>query len=472
MKHRIKLGIAPTRRNIFSREEAFKYKELTCKKVAELGIDFVNIDDINPEGLLFDYEHVPAIVEKFKREKVDALFFPHCNFGTEYLVCEVAKHFNLPVLLWGPRDGAPLPDGRRDRDSLCGLFATGKVMRRFRIPYTYLPTCKLEDVMFERGLQTFVGAANIVKEFKSTRILQISTRPFAFWSVMWNEGELLEKFGIQTRPITLSEVAQKVVEIEAGNDPDFIGTLEFMKEKVDIGNYHQEARRIAALKTAMKQYAAEYGCNAIAIQCWTALQKVLNIMPCMANSLLTDEGLPVACETDIHGAISSVITQAAVLGKKATFFTDITIKHPENENGLLLYHCGPFPISLAKEGKKARLGDSPAFGCVGTVQTEIRGGDLSLIRFDGDNGQYSILAGKAKGIEGPHSRGTYLWIEVEDLLNLEKKLVTGPYVHHIVGVHENVLPAISEACRYLPGVSMDFYDEDAQKVIDKWLAGK
>ena len=37
----------------------------------------------------------------------------------------------LPVLLWGPRDERPDENGVRLRDSQCGLFATGKVLRRF-----------------------------------------------------------------------------------------------------------------------------------------------------------------------------------------------------------------------------------------------------------------------------------------------------------------------------------------------------
>jgi hypothetical protein len=43
----------------------------------------------------------------------------------------------------------------------------------------------------------------VVRAFRKLRILQISTRPTGFWSVMVNENELLEKFGIQVYPVTL-----------------------------------------------------------------------------------------------------------------------------------------------------------------------------------------------------------------------------------------------------------------------------
>lgn len=66
----------------------------------------------------------------------------------------------------------------------------------------------------------------------------------------------------------------------------------------------------------MRRLADQYGCNAVAIQCWNALQGELGIMPCAANSLLNEEGLPVVCETDIHGAITAVMAEAALRRKK------------------------------------------------------------------------------------------------------------------------------------------------------------
>ena len=133
----IKLGYAPTRRSIFSAPDAIKYRGLTKERLLELGVSFVDIDDINPEGLLYDDKDVAPILEKFRKEKVDGLFVPHCNFGTEYVVARLARELGVPVLLWGPRDERPDENGVRLRDSQCGLFATGKVLRRFQCP---LPT--------------------------------------------------------------------------------------------------------------------------------------------------------------------------------------------------------------------------------------------------------------------------------------------------------------------------------------------
>ena len=187
---KIKLGFAPTRRSIFSAPDAVKYRGLTAERLKELGVDFVDITDINEEGLLYDDHDVDKIVEKFKKEKVDGVIFPHCNFGTEYVCARLAKKIDVPVLLWGPLDERPEPDGVRLRDTQCGLFATGKVLRRFQIPFTYLTSCRLNDPVFERGIKDFMAVCNVVKEFRNIRILQISTRPFDFWTTMCNEAEV------------------------------------------------------------------------------------------------------------------------------------------------------------------------------------------------------------------------------------------------------------------------------------------
>ena len=81
----IKLGFAPTRRSIFSAPDAVKYAGLTRDRLRELNVEFVDIDDINAEGLLYDDNDLPRIIRKFQDAGVDGLFIPHCNFGTEYV---------------------------------------------------------------------------------------------------------------------------------------------------------------------------------------------------------------------------------------------------------------------------------------------------------------------------------------------------------------------------------------------------
>lgn len=456
----VRIGFAPTRRSIFSAPDAVKYAELTRKRLKELGVEFIDIKEINEEGLLYDEQDRIKIADKFKREKIDGLFVPHCNFGTEYEVARLAKELKVPVLLWGPRDERPDADGIRLRDSQCGLFATGKVLRRFRVPFTYLTNCRLEDPEFERGIRLFLSVCNVVKTFYNTRILQIAPRPFDFWSTMCNEGELLEKFNIQLAPIPMPELTEEVRKAKE-EKTEVLAVMQYCRDNMNIKIKEEALENVAALKVAMKKLANTYGCNAIAIQCWNALQCELGIMPCAANSLLNEEGIPVVCETDIHGAITAVMVEAATLGDTRSFFADWTVRHPDNENGELLQHCGPWPISVAKG--KPSIGYPLAFEHPGAVEAEAKHGVMTLCRFDGDNGEYSLLLGNAVGIEGPYTKGTYVWIEVENLKRLEDKLVCGPYIHHCVGIHENVVPVLYEACKYI-NIKPDFYDPIEEEV--------
>ena len=372
---KIVLGLAPTRRSIFSAPDAVKYANLTRDRLRELGVEFVDITDINEEGLLYDDNDRIKVAAKFKAAGVDGLFLPHGNFGTEYVVARLAKDLNVPVLLWGPRDERPDENGIRLRDSQCGLFATGKVLRRFQVPFTYMTNCRLTDPQFERGVKDFLAVCNVVKVFRNIRILQIGPRPFDFWSTMCNEGELLEKFNIQLAPIPLPELTE-AVEAAKKEGTEVSKVLEYVHCNMNVKIKENELENVAAMKVAMKSLAKKYGCNAIAIQCWNALQGELGIMPCAANSLLNEEGIPVVCETDIHGAVTALMAEAAGMDEARTFFADWTVRHPDNENGELLQHCGPWPISVAKE--KPTIGYPLAFNHPGAVEAEAKHGEMTL----------------------------------------------------------------------------------------------
>lgn len=457
---KIKIGFAPTRRSIFSAPDAVKFANLTRDRLRELGVEFVDITDINDEGLLYQECDRIKIRDKFRSAGIDGLFFPHGNFGTEYECARLAKEMGVPVLLWGPRDERPEPNGVRLRDTQCGLFATGKVLRRFGVPFTYVTNCRLTDPEFARGIKTFLAVCSVVKTFRNIRILQIAPRPYDFWSTMCNEGELLEKFNVQLAPIPMPELTAEMKKVKT-QGVEVPKTISYCRSCMNIEIKDDELENVAALKVAMKNLAAKYGCNAIAIQCWNELQHEIGIMPCAANSMLNEEGIPTVCETDIHGAITALMVEAASLDDKRSFFADWTVRHPDNKNGELLQHCGPWPISVARE--KPSITYPLAFDYPGAVAAEAKHGQVTLARFDGDNGEYSLLLGNAKGIDGPYTKGTYLWVEVENLKRLEAKIVEGPYIHHCVGIHEDVVPVLYEACKYI-GVKPDLYDNNEEQV--------
>jgi L-fucose isomerase-like protein len=453
----LKLGLAPTRRRVFSVEDSLKYKKLIEKKLGEWHVDFVNLDSLNKEGLLFDRHEAVKAAEIFKTAGVDAVFAPHVNFGTEDAVAKMAKAVGKPFLLWGPRDEAPLEDGSRLRDTQCGLFATSKILLRYGVPFSYIVNSRVDSPVFERGLKNFLAAARAANSFMNARIGQISTRPQDFFTVIVNEGELLERWGVETVPITLVDIEQRVLDL-VNKDKRVPEEVAALKKRVIFKDTDEDRiKRIAALKLTLIDWAEDEGLTAIAFQCWDALQLSLGIVPCFVDSELTALGIPVACETDINGALTSILLQNASQEESPTFFCDLTIRHPERENSELLWHCGPFPHELVKDTDKAFVGRHfilPS-GEPGTGNWEIRGGDITVARFDGIGGEYSLFMGHARGSEGPFTLGTFLWIDVPDWPLWEEKFIYGPYIHHVVGAHGHAAYALYEATRFIPGLKPD-----------------
>ena len=66
---KVTIGLMPTRRFCFSREDALKYKGLVEDKLREWEIDFVNIDSVNEEGLLLTLEDAKKTVSLFQEKR-------------------------------------------------------------------------------------------------------------------------------------------------------------------------------------------------------------------------------------------------------------------------------------------------------------------------------------------------------------------------------------------------------------------
>ncbi len=447
------LGFVPTRRGMFNKEAAVKNKAEIRDAISGLidgNVKIIDLDWLNEDGFLIDEKDVKKVEEHFKQATVDAIFIPHCNFGSEEVVGKLGKALGKPVLLWGPRDDRPPEDfASRQADTQCGLFASSKALLRYGAPFTYIENCRVTDPAFTKGFTDFIRTASVVKAFRSMRIGQISVRPKPFLSTMVNEGELLEKFGIEVVPINTVMVKRTFERIKEEKSSEIELLTKDIESKVKrIDTSDEQLVNIAALELTLKDFADQYELCAIASECWMTFFNLFGIRSCFLFGDLTDRWFPVSCETDIHGAISSVLLTAAARGKTPNFLADLTIRHPENDNAELLWHCGPFPVSLAKENSSPEMVD-----CVG--RWELKGGDVTVIRFDGCRGEYSLFVGQAKGVDGPTTNGNYLWIETDDWVKWEKKFIYGPYIHHVAAIHGKYSEVIQEACKYMPGVKAD-----------------
>jgi hypothetical protein len=140
---------------------------------------------------------------------------------------------------------------------------------------------------------------------------------------------------------------------------------------------------------------------------------------------------------------------AADYNKTPSFFADLTIRHPANDNAELLWHCGPFPRAL--------MGDTPnpSIDKGGRGQWELKKGELTIARFDNIGDEYSMFLGEGKTTAGPKTEGTYVWMEVDDWAKWERKIIEGPYIHHVTGIYGKYSGVLCEACKYIPNLTPD-----------------
>ena len=75
MKQTIRLAYCPTRRDVFSREEAMNYNVRIRHQLEQFSIEIVVLDGINEEKLLYQDCDIQNIIDRFVSQKVDAVFF-------------------------------------------------------------------------------------------------------------------------------------------------------------------------------------------------------------------------------------------------------------------------------------------------------------------------------------------------------------------------------------------------------------
>ena len=452
----VKLGLCPIGKFVFSHEDAMRYKRILEEKLNAWGVDYANIDDAVEDGMVRDIAHVEPVVKHLKAQGVDGVFMPHCNFGTEAAVGLIGRDLGVPVLLWGPRDEAPLPDGTRLRDSLCGLLASSKVLHKLRVPFTYVENGSPDEEAFEAGLKNFVRVMSVVKAFRTMRIGQIGQRIDFFWTTICNESELLDKFGIQVEPIDIAEVIRDTKARAEKDATRYRDELRELETKVAFTESHDEAAfiNILALRDEMLDQAERLRLSALSVRSFMSLVDELGAIQSYAMGEVADAGYPAACESDLHGAISCVMLQAAALNTEPAFLAEFTIRHPQDDNGILLWHAD-FSLSLLKPGERAEIGTHWILPNMpgGMSHWLLKDGPLTVARFDGDHGEYRLAAGSGHSMEGPRTLNTYVWMKVNDWPRWERQLIEGPYIHHTGAIYGHVAPALIEACKYIPGLT-------------------
>ncbi len=459
MEYSVKVGLVPLRRDVTPRPGIFNWEkaEARCaeavrhikKEFATAHISFVDLEGINEAGVLYSEQDLPAVIGRLRQQEVDAVWLLPGNFGNEEAAGAVAKAIGKPVLLWGPQDDSFLPDGTRYTDTQCGLFGISKMLQRLGVPFTYIENCPLRDGRLRQGFLRFAGVACAVKNLTGLRVAQVGMRPKPFCSVIYNEGQLMEEFGVQVVPVNLAVINDKYQRILTQRAPELARGAQELRAKYEVDELSApQLEKIWAFVLLYQEIFEEYRVSAVSAECWTAMQLMVGAMPCTAYGILADMGYIIGCETDTHATITQVLLKSLAFGEKKPFLGEFTTRHPSNRNTELLWHCGPFAYSLHRRGEACK--------CVNMREWfQVEEGHYTAARIDQDHGRYTILAAECDSAEGPYTFGTYLWAKFDDLDKLERRLVEGPYIHHFSEIEGSYTEAIREVCKYLPALHFD-----------------
>lgn len=465
LDYKVKIGLVPMRRNTTDRP---KGTFLTWSSAEERGerfvkyieenfttdkVSFVDSKGLGHKDLIYDDKSAEDIINRFKENEVDAVFIINCNFGNEEAAADIAKALGKPVLLWAPLDDEYYVDGMRPTDSQCGLFGVSRQMQRFHIKFSHLPCCRVESEEFREGFESFVRVCCMVKNFTGMRIGQVGLRPTPFFSVIWNEGELMEKFGVKIIPINFAVIEQRMNAVLSEKPKEIDEISDYLRNNYKLDELTpQYIERMAAMTVMYKRLFEEFNLDAISAECWTATPIMFDgLAPCTVYGLLNDMGYLVSCESDMHCLMTMALLKCATLGEGKPLFGEFTVRHPENKNAELLWHCGPFPLS-----QKAESGTASTARLVNQRSWfRAKDGTYTIARIDQESGDYMILPLVANTTEGPQTHGTYIWVEFPDLQKVEDRIIDGPYIHHFVEIAGDFKKEIKEFCKYFPNLKVD-----------------
>ena len=462
IQYQVKIGLVPLRRDVTPRPGAFNWEraEARCAQAVSYiknhftneNISFLDLEGINDVGVLYSERDVAAVINRFKAERVDAVFLINGNFGNEEVGGMVAKALGKPVLLWGPQDDVFESDGTRYTDSQCGLFGTSRMLQRMNIPFSYIENCHIEDPIFTEGLLKFVGVACALKNFHGMRIAQVGCRPKPFCSVISNESELMEKFDIHLIPINLAVVQDMYNQILDTKKKELADGAEKLRQMYQLDEASDAAaEKIYAFVILYQEIFEKYNVSAVSAECWSAMRLLVGALPCAAYAILADMGYIISCESDVHAAMTQVLLKTLTLGKKIPFLGEFTTRHPSDRDIELLWHCGPFAYSLHKAGEPCKIVNMQEW-------FRVKDGHYTVARIDQDHGDYSIAVTTCESADGPYTNGTYLWAKFKNLSKVERNLIEGPYIHHVSEIEGDLAEHIREFCKYVPGLRYDDID--------------
>jgi len=390
-------------------------------------------------------------------DEIDGILVSLPNFGDERGVANALRLCGLevPVLVQAFPDepNKMLMGGRRD--SFCGKMSVCNNLWQYGIRYT-LTTLHTEapaSQAFKNDLDSFAATCRIVRGLKNLRVGVIGARPAAFNTVRFSE-KLLEHAGISVEPLDLSEVFGRIQRLADGEArvKEKLGSI---ASYVATGGIPQASlTKMAKFGVVVDEWMAANGLAGSSIQCWTAMEEFFGVVPCTLMSMMSNNLLPSACETDMTGMVGMYVLQLASGTPSA--IVDWNNNYGDDPDKCVIFHCSNLPKHFFENFKMdfqeiiaGSVGKDNTFG---TVVGQLKTGPITFCRISTDDLKGGIRAYVGEGEttdDRPASFGGYGVLKVPGLQNLLQYICNNGYEHHVAVNRSHYARAVAEAlCNY------------------------
>lgn len=458
MKNKLKIGLIPAHRNLMDEDYAVSFRnQIVSNIIKELqNIELVVPDhNLTKNGLVRDEEDATKTKMLFYDSKVDAIIVSAITYGDEKSIFTIIEEFKVPVFIFAIED-PEIPDGVYFKSAaVCGLIPISYGLHRRNIKFTFGGIFKPNDKKLINEIKSFIKVTSAINRLVGAKIGMIGSRPNDFEVCAINEGLMIERYKQRIIHFNLLDINYEMEKIPDDNKKveDIINQI-FSKVRTSYSS--NDLIKLAKFELLIRKYIAEYDIDCLTVQCWTAIQEYIGLTPCLTASRLTDMGYPIACEGDVHGALTMLMQRELTLNTKAPLFLDILMLHPKEENVFLAWHCGNAPLSTKNTDQIAKLMSHCPFGDfnkqkgAATIEFRIKPGIITVNRITEHKGDFKLLTIKGKMIErNDNIRGAWSWIEVENRDELFKLIINEGFTHHVSIIHEDLAKETLELSKYL-----------------------
>jgi L-fucose isomerase-like protein len=460
----ITLGLIVGNRGFFPDHLANTGRETILEVLTEEGVNVIALSpEDTPYGSVESLAEAQKAADLFKahQDEIDGILVTLPNFGDERAIANTIRFSGLdvPVLVQAFPDEVPNMTIADRRDSFCGKMSACNNLRQYGIKYslTSLHTVDPKSDSFRADLQRFASTCRVVAGLKNTRVGVIGARPAAFNTVRFSE-KLLENAGISVETIDLSEVLGLAHRLTDG-DSQVKDKLEQIFAYVPTkGIPNDSLMKMAKFGVVVDNWMESNRLVASAVQCWTALQEFYGVVPCTLMSIMSNNLMPSACETDIAGVIGMYALTLA--SGKPSAIVDWNNNYGEDPDKGVIFHCSNLPLDIFVDETIASkdipvmdyqeiiagsVGKDKTFG---TVVGRVRTGPFTYCRVSTDdlNGKIAAYVGQGDLTDDPlETFGGYGVIQVPHLQELLHYICENGFEHHVAVNLSQTADAVDEA---------------------------